>query len=235
MNIVIKVFATFTLLLTAPNALSSESVSPAPVADDGYTIDVRDTPADFKIPAQLWDKLMAKNTGDKKASGGGGHGETAATDGEGDTLIVWLPINVVLSAKSSGILVHQLITYRLPRGGGTIDLAKNTMGDKGTFSVKFDLAEFANPAALKIYFVSNAKKRRVDGEVFGAGCNVFFDVTASVLASSSSEGIKFNVTNNRHISALSGHFIFAQSEKDKVFLSQVEFNDSQNRDYLCKN
>lgn len=241
MKNIFKFFVVLSLLGNVDVALSSEhGAAEAPhkeavQEDEGYVIDVRDTPAEFKLPTHLWDLVMAKGKGDKK-DGGGGHGEPAAAAGDDDdSLIVWLPVKVTLSAKAPGILNHQLVTYSLPRGGGTLDLSKNTVGDKGTFYLKFDLSEFTNLQAFKIYFVSNGKKRRVDGEIFGAGCNVYFDVTKSVLEANTAEGMKFNITDNRHVSALSGHFIFVQQEKDKVFLSQVEFNDSQKRDYLCKN
>lgn len=185
---------------------------------NAHIIDVRDTPKDFKIPTDLWDLILDK---DHKKEGD-------------EPLIVWLPVKVILSAKRPSILIHEKIQYNLPRGGGTIDLSKNTDGDRGTFYLKFGLGEFSNPAATKVYFLSNSKKRRLEGDVFGAGCNVFFDITASLLKEQKLEGLKYNITDNRHVSALSGHFIFVQLEKDKVYLSQVEFNDTKNRDYLCK-
>lgn len=206
---------------------------------DGMTIDVRDTPVDFKLPGELWDKLVSDGGGAAAGGHGGGHDKkeehgTASKEEKNDTLIVWLPVEVSFSSKLSGILANDSVQYNLPRGGGTLDLSKITAGDKGTFYLKFNLNEFSNPSALKVYFVSNAKKRRVDGEIFGAGCNVYFDITKAFHKINSGEGMKFNITNNRHISAMSGHFIFVQTEKDKVYLSQVEFNDSKNRDYLCK-
>lgn len=207
-------------------------------AFNGTVLEIRDTPEDFKMPGKLWDTVMM--SGAPPATAGGGHGKKDEHGGGGDkdeksdTLIVWLPVEVSFTAKAAGILTHDAVQYNLPRGGGTLDLSKITSGDKGTFYLKFNLVEFNNPSAMKVYFVSNAKKRRIDGDIYGAGCNVYFDVTSSFQKSNSGEGIRFNITNNRHISALSGHFIFVQPDKDKVYLSQVEFNDSKNKDYLCK-
>ncbi len=198
--------------------------APAPLAveenqdPNAHNIDVRDTPKDFKIPSAIWDRILDKE-----------HKE------EGDEpLIVWLPVKVFLSAKRSNILIDDKIQYNLPRGGGTIDQSKNIAGDRGTFYLKFGLSEFANPSAMKVFFISNSKKRRLDGDVYGSGCNVYFDVTSALLSAQKLEGLKYNVTDNRHVSALSGHFVFVQIEKDKVSLSQVEFTDTKNRDYLCK-
>lgn len=193
------------------------------------TIEVSDIPADFKIPTKLWDKLVSTD-GPIKNDGS----VTDEKEEKKDTLIVWVPVEVSFLAKVSGILTHESVQYNLPRGGGALDLAKITSGDKGSFFLKFNLYEFSNTSSVKVYFVSNAKKRRVDGEIFGAGCNVYFDITKAFQRDNSDQGIKFNITDNRHVSALSGHFIFVQTDKDKVYLSQVEFNDSQNRDYLCK-
>lgn len=233
-------------------ALASEHGAEAPAhakeehsVFNGTVFEVKDLPTDFKLPAKLWDKVMATGSvGAKEAGGhGGGHDKKEEHGGDGgggerekqDTLIVWLPVEVSFIAKSPGILVHDSVQYNLPRGGGALDLSKITDGDKGTFYLKFGLNDFSSPSSMKVYFVSNSKKRRVDGEIFGAGCNVYFDVTSSFQKLNSGEGIKFNITNNRHVSALGGHFVFVQSDKDKVYLSQVEFKDSQNRDYLCKN
>jgi hypothetical protein len=207
----------------------------------GTVLEIRDTPEDFKMPGKLWDTVMSSGAPAAAGVGHGGGHEKKLEHGGGDkdekidTLIVWLPVEVSFTAKATGILTHEALQYNLPRGGGTLDLSKITAGEKGTFYLKFNLVEFNNPSAMKVYFISNAKKRRVDGDVYGAGCNVYFDVTSSFKKLNSGEGIRFNVTNNRHISSLSGHFLFVQADKDKVYLSQVEFNDSKNRDYLCKN
>lgn len=185
---------------------------------DTFVLALRDTPKDFKIPTELWELILEKDNRKEKD----------------EPLIVWLPLKIFLSAKASGILVHEKIQYNLPRGGGTIDVSRNTSGDRGTFYLKFGLNEFTNQAGMKVFFLSNAKKRKLDDDVYGAGCNVFFDISKALLNAQGGQGLKFNITDNRHISALSGHFIFVQQDKDKVFLSQVEFTDSKNREYLCK-
>lgn len=217
---IIQGFLIVVLILTL--AVSSNTQ-----ANDSNThvIDIRDTPKDFKIPTKLWDLLLDIKTSSNIESD---------EKQKNEKLIVWLPLQVLFKAKASGTLIHDLIEYNFPRGGGSIDLSKVINGDKGTFFVKFNVGEFASQESVKVYFISNAKKRRFENEVFGAGCNVYYDVTDAVMKSLSIEGIKFNVTNNRHISALSGHFIFVHTEKDKVYLSHMEFTDSQNRDYLCK-
>ncbi len=185
---------------------------------DSYVIDVRDTPGDFKVPTKLWDLILGKDSRKEKD----------------EPLIVWLPVKVFFNSKSAGIFHHEKIIYNLPRGGGTIDLAKNAEGDRGTFFLKFGLNEFSNPNGMKVFFLSNAKKKRIDNEIYGAGCNVYFDVTSSLLKAQTASGMKFNITDARHVSSMGGHFLFVQLEKDKVFLSQVEFTDSKNREQLCK-
>ena len=182
-----------------------------------HVIDVRDTPKDFKVPTILWDLIMDKPELKEKY----------------DPLIVWLPVKVLFSAKTTAILSYNDIEFNLPRGGGSIDLSKVAAGDRGTFYLKFGLDEFNNQAAMKVYFVSNSKKRRLDSELYGSGCNVFFDITEA-FKKASGEGMRFNLTDKRHLSAMAGHFVFVQQEKDKVFISQVEFTDPNSREYLCK-
>ncbi|MBL7542278.1 MAG: hypothetical protein JNL11_00610 [Bdellovibrionaceae bacterium] len=230
-----KILVPFVLMSLSGFVYASEHAA-VPETDkstvSGPVVEIRDIPTDFKIPTELWDKLMA---GEGAAVTGGGHGGDKDKDKKDDVLIVWVPMEVSFLAKRPNILIHEWVQYKFPRGGGSLDLAKVTSGDKGTFYLNFNMAEFTNRPAVKVYFLSNAKKRRVDGEIYGAGCNTYFDVTSAIQKAVSGEGIRFNITDNRHISTLSGHFIFVQIEKDKVYLSQIEFSDSKNRDYLCKN
>lgn len=232
---IVPIFFSISLYASDPAAKNEHDAEKLTAVVGGPVVEIRDTPLDFKMPMKLWDSIMS---GEKKS---GAHGEKKDAHGDDqkekkeDLLIVWVPIEVTFQAKREKILVHEWVQYKFPRGGGTLDLSQIAIGERGTFFLNFNLGEFTNRQGVKIYFISNAKKRKLDGEVYGAGCNVYFDVTDAVQKSLSGEGLRFNITDNRHISALSGHFVFVQAGKDKVYLSQVEFGDSKNRDYLCKN
>src|SRR5690606_28218689 len=64
---------------------------------------------------------------------------------------------------------------QLPRGGGTLDLRSVVTGDTGSFYLQIrvmsaeDLPE--NQQSLRVFFFSNAPKRKIDEEEYGAGCN----------------------------------------------------------------
>ena len=142
--------SSFTLLILASLVFSNSSIAnehgAAPethaaahveeeVDPDTYVVEVRDSPKDFKIPSELWDKILNKEPKEKKD----------------DPLIVWLPVKANLTAKAAGILVQEKIQYSLPRGGGTVDLSKIASGDRGTFVLKFGLNEFSNPSGMKVF------------------------------------------------------------------------------------
>ena len=67
-----------------------------------------------------------------------------------------------------------------PKGGGEIDLSQVTRDQQGTFRVIFDLGDFEKTDDMKVYFVSEARKRRLQGEIWGVGCSKYLDVTSFV-------------------------------------------------------
>lgn len=167
-----------------------------------------DTPADFKMPTALWtkiDQIVGKDT------------------------LTYVPIKVKLVEKNPGVLVDSEINYQFPKGGGEIDLSQATRGQQGTFRVIFDLSDFEKPDDVKVYFVSDARKRRLQDEIWGAGCNKYMDVTSFVKRKMLKDGLEVNTTQFRHLTVLGGHFIFVLKNQ----ITQVTFTDSVHKEYFC--
>ena len=187
---------------------------------------IRQTGTDFKMPSELWDKLLPED-GEKHAS--------AEEDDENiKQSINFAPLIVTLTQKNSGILTHSPIQFEFPQGGGMIDLAEYVTRKPGTFYVNFDVAGMDDPEKLTIYFLSRSKKRRFDNQIFGSGCRSFFNIKKHVLAEHSKYGIAVNTTRNLHTTTLGGNFLLSWKRDDSFLVTQVQFFDSKNPQLFCE-
>lgn len=180
-------------------------------------IEVERSPREFSIPSPLWDQILS-----------------AAKESDKDNpVLVWMPIKVQLASVAEGILTNRNIEMNFPMGGGEVDFNQLVVGDKGSFYIKF-LLDKNIEGQTKVFFYSRAKKRKLDDDIFGAGCNVYFDISKKFLTANSGKGVKVNVTDNRHLSVLGGHLIIASKADGKIYLTQVSFTDSVQRELLCQ-
>ncbi|GIL18430.1 MAG: hypothetical protein BroJett040_21810 [Oligoflexia bacterium] len=173
---------------------------------------------DIRIPEQIWDVVSGLNF------------ENAVTQG---ATFVFSPIRVMLKEKNPGVLVEPQIEFEFPRGGGEINLSRWVTGKAGSFFVKFDYAGFEEPDLLSVLYISQARRRKLDGQVYGAGCNSFYDVKKYLLQENGKDGLTVNTTRDRHITVLGGNFIFAHKKAKQAFITQVTFTDSEKPEYFC--
>jgi hypothetical protein len=199
-------------------------------------LELSKSPKDFKIPSQLWDLILKSELSaeEKKAAEKKQEEVKNEDKKEENPILVWMPAKVQLKASVAGILKSLRTELSFSMGGGEVDFGEFVTGEKGSFFVKILLDEYKDLSKLKVFFYSRAKKRKIDEDVFGSGCNVFFDVTKKFISLNSSEGIKVNVTEDRHLSVLGGHFIIANKSEGKIFLTQVSFVDSNKLEYFCQ-
>lgn len=168
----------------------------------------------------------------------GGHGAEKGSSSivmtDDSSHVVFASVKIYLKEKNPGVLKSPSYIIELPRGGGEIDLANYIGEQPGTFYLGFEFPDMEILSEVKSLFVSKTKKRKVDGEIFGAGCNKFFDITSKIQTNMPLEGIKLNTNRNRHVSVLGGHFIFSTKKGTQVFVTQVSFNDSKNKFLFCE-
>ncbi|MEZ0391875.1 MAG: hypothetical protein ACAH59_06650 [Pseudobdellovibrionaceae bacterium] len=165
--------------------------------------------SDVRIPVQIWNLL----------------GNVSGKDN-----ITFAPLAVRLVEKTSGVLIEPEIEIRLPRGGGEIDLSKFVKDTKGTFRVFFEIPELSDESKMQVFFISRARKRKLEGEVWGAGCNKYMDIKSFLLGEGKKKGIEVNTTRNRHLSVLGGTFFFSLDKQ----VTQVTFTDSQQSQLFCE-
>lgn len=186
-------------------------------------------------PAKEETHGKAEAHGEKKDSGhGAGKGSSSVVMTDDSSHVVFASVKVFLKEKNQGVLKSPSYIIELPRGGGEVDLANYIGEQSGTFYVGFELPDMEIPSDIKTIFVSRTKKRKIDGEIFGAGCNKFFDISKKMQANMAFEGIKVNTNRNRHDSVVGGNFIFSTKKGTQVFVTQVTFIDSKNKFLFCE-
>lgn len=178
------------------------------VSTQARLFEISETGPDVRIPSELWKKI-------------GGD--------EGKDTVTFSTLKVRLVEVTKGVLVDPVVEIQMPRGGGEIDLSQFVRGDKGTFQVFFDLEEMPDEEKLQAYFVSRARKRKIDNEVWGSGCHKYMDIRSFILKDGKKKGIEVNVTRNRHLSVLGGSFVFAMAKQ----VTQVNFTDSHQPHLFC--
>jgi hypothetical protein len=193
-------------------------------------VTVDDLPADFKIPANIWN--IIEKTGDSGAEEKSHSSESATTGGAG---VVYSTVKLFLTEKNQGILKSPAYEISFPRGGGSVDISEYLSGEQGTFFVGMELPEeFQEGSNFKAIYISQARKRKIDDRVYGAGCSQYFDITPKFLEMMKSEGIKANTTRQRHTTVLAGHYVFSVIKDNRIFITQVTIADSQNKNLLCE-
>lgn len=222
--------------LLAFGVLSCTEKEPGYHVEEYQGFKVEDLSSEIKIPATAWDLLEGKAAeAEHREAESGGHGggaPAAATSLAKD--FVFSEVTVYLVEKNDNVLKKPAFKISFPRGGGEVDLSQFTGISNGTFYVGFDFPEFTEAQDKKVIFVSQSKKRKIDDEVYGLGCNQFADITNKYFEMMPKMGLKVNTTRDRHLSVLGGHFLFSAHKGNTIYVSQVTFKDSTKNFLFCE-
>jgi hypothetical protein len=194
------------------------------------TIRMPEISQEIYLPTKLWDTITG-----------------ASFENAVRSSFNFAPVIVYFREKTPTVLTEKAIKFDFPNGGGEIDLAKYIRNERGTFYIKFEFDgfppdAFSDVSGLKVHYVSKGKKRRIDGTIYGSGCDTYMDIKDYIIRThgfdklhlAENEGFEVNVTRDRHISALAGHFVFSYKKNNDYFVSQVTFNDSSHPELLCE-
>ncbi len=150
----------------------------------------------------------------------------------------FLDVQIAFRSSAEGVLSSHT-KFSLPRGGGVIDLKPYVKGAKGSFYMKV-LAERTSEADkevedLHVYFLSEAKKRDISGESFGAGCKKFMDITGLIERANAKTGLQLNAKEQRYVTVAAGVYYFVDfSKKQKIYISAAQITDSRYPELLCE-
>jgi len=149
----------------------------------------------------------------------------------------FLSVELRFRSSSPGVLRDHTV-FRLPRGGGEIDLKHMVIGSKGSFFLTFDVKRASQPEDkpqdLQIYFYSNVKPQMIGKEKYGSDCHKYMDVTSTLLAANSDKGLTLNATDQRYLPVVGGVFYFIDfSPERKIYIAAVRIKDTRYPEENC--
>ena len=220
-------------------------------------MDMKEFEEDSPIPATLWKviegnykplaldpggaavKESIKEEGKEEGKEGKGGASKSLTEEETRLLKKKPPIepisfHVLLVEKTPGVLGGQNWDLSFPAGGGYLDYRYFIPeSNVGTFFLKVKYDGEMDSKETKVYYLSNAKVRQVDGKPMGNGCGRYFDISDYWKKSMDSDGLILNTVNNRHLSVTSGTLFFVAPYRGKLRVSHLSIRDSRHRDLGC--
>ena len=216
---------------------------------------------DIELPTSLWDRIESvyKNTAakpkeePKAEKKGEGKVETKVETEDTNTLLSadvskeYVPIAVHLIEKkdNKGILQsHDHLLY-YGAGGGILDLADFVENRRGSYYLKVDFAKAKTEGVnenvvkdfskevIRVFYLSNSKRRKLGGKISGSGCSKYYDITKFFEKSMKGNGFLLNTTDHLDITALSGSFFFAAQINKTLYISQLSVKDSRFNSLQC--
>jgi hypothetical protein len=148
----------------------------------------------------------------------------------------YLSIEVEIWSESG--LISRPILFEIPKGGGVIDFQSIIPAVPGKFNLKVKLKknseDISGSEAIKVYFVSNSHKRKIDKEEFGNGCDSYYVVTSYFKNQLSSGNSLFFTKEQRYLSFLAGTYVFTLVAQDEINIATVSFEDARFPNLQCR-
>jgi hypothetical protein len=218
---------------------------------------IESLPQEALIPSMLWDIMEGKisptgqtvavevehaepkkeakhEEGGEKKEGGHGEGGEGASGAGREAGKKFMGIKVYLYEKTPGIMRGSNFLVHFERGGGELDLANYLSDRNGSFYIAMEPDVNEPLADLRVFYVSQGRKRRVDGGIWGAGCGVFMDITSYYYKTHKDAGILTNTTRERHVTVLAGQYVFYAHKGGSLLMSQLTIKDSRFPRLYCQ-
>lgn len=146
-----------------------------------------------------------------------------------------MDVSVELRQKRAAAL-NEEVRINTPIGGGVIDLADFVTPLRGAFQMHIIPRVDQNEGVsdLRVFYISQAKERSVDGDEFGAGCGKMMEVTSFFNKKMNAAGFELYTTGQRYVSVIGGVFVLAGFAKDALQVGSVSFMDSRFPELLCE-
>ena len=145
----------------------------------------------------------------------------------------FIPLEVLLTEKSSQTLNSPSVLFQFPKGGGGLDFQKIIQG-QGSFYLSFPPEQFTGSPDLEhLFYVSQAPKIKIGTEEFGLGCGKWLDLKNKFKDLQKNDFLSLNTTNLRHLFVTAGNYIFVFRKFNQIYLTQVTISDSKNENMLC--
>jgi hypothetical protein len=218
--LLLSVALSFSFVTLASETLSSEKVE---------TFLIKEIPEDIKVPRVLWDLIESKS---KIKNGKIVLSEENARSSIEENRFVGIKVKLV--EKTHGVLAGRNYELVSSKTGIGINLNQFVKSKQGSFLLTILPLGEINSVNTRVFFISNSKKRKIEGQLIGSGCSRFYDITDYFFKTLSKNGMEIAVSENRHVSLLGGSFIVvSEFEQGIRNISMVNFKDSNASELLC--
>ena len=198
---------------------------------------VKPQSGEVKIPSSLWTRIVAL-TAPGKAAERDKSGEKAKEEGAEEESThpetTFEPLKVYLIERNKGVLKGHNIALSFAAGGGELDLGDYVQPLRGSFYVVFDFLPAIEKANTQVFFLSNSLMRKIGSEVIGSGCDKYFDLSKASAEAMKNSGFLVNTSDQRHVSALAGTYVFASTYDGKLHLASLIIRDESHRALQCR-
>ncbi len=147
----------------------------------------------------------------------------------------FLNITAELTQKGTPAL-HENVRVVTPLGGGIVDLSEFVTPLRGSFSLKVAVSkeDHTEPVGMRLFYVSRAKQRVIEGSDFGAGCDKFMEITGFHGAKANAQGFKLYTAGQRYISVVGGTFVATAYTKQALLVGSLTIMDSRYPEHQCE-
>ena len=147
-------------------------------------------------------------------------------------------LSIEVDVWSESDLISRPILFEIPKGGGVIDFQSFIPLTPGKFEMQVKLKnrgeDVSSSKEVKVYFVSNSIQRKIDKEIFGNGCDSYYDVTTFFREKLSSKNSVFFTKDQRYLSFLAGTYVFTLFGADEINIATLSFEDSRFQPLQCR-
>lgn len=173
--------------------------------------------ADFKVPEVLFVKIK----------------ESIGPDTKSEPEYIFTDLDVEISTDQKNVLSYSDLLFKLPNGGGGIDLKDYVTGE-GSFYLSFPPEQFeTKPELAFVFYLSDSPKVTIRGEEFGLGCGQWVDLKPKIDKLKLKNFLKLNTVDQTYAHVLSGQYIFVFKKGLQYYLTHLNLSDSRYAAKMC--
>ncbi|AZZ37611.1 hypothetical protein CIK05_12680 [Bdellovibrio sp. qaytius] len=173
--------------------------------------------SDFKVPEAVFTAI-------KKSMG-----EGVSVEPE----YMFTDLEVEIQTDQKEVLSYSRLLFKLPNGGGAIDLKDYVTGD-GSFYLRFPPEQFeTKPELAFLFYISDSPKVKIRDEEYGLGCGQFVDLKPKFSKLQDKTFLKLNTTDHTYAHVLSGQYVFVFKKGIQYYLTHLNLFDSRYSDKMC--
>lgn len=173
--------------------------------------------SDFKMPEALFAEI-------KKSIG---------VDSKTEPEYIFTNLEVEISSDQKNVLSYSNLLFKLPNGGGGIDLKDYVTGE-GSFYLSFPPQQFEKkPELVFLFYISDSPKVTIRGEEYGLGCGQWVDLKPKFDKLQEKTFLKLNTVDHTYAHVLSGQYVFVFKKGLQYYLTHLNLSDSRYSDKTC--